>query len=233
MKRSVIAIALTAAAMALTLPLSAHAAAPGWSSIDGEWYYYNSDGSPANGVQVIDGEAYTFDGSGRMVLDGVHRDGMEDDLLEKAYVTTSRNWDQAQLALDELNRTRAENGAGPVSLDYDFCLLSAYRALHMIKHNYQTHFKPDGTSYVDELATLYYHTPMDLAEVFVFHLHSHPLRLSVDEVRSTSFVKLLNSESHRRSLLNPERSRLGVCAVVSNDEFTPGYYAFVFLEVLL
>ena len=232
MKRVMLTAVLMAAAMMFSFPASAHAASPGWSSANGEWYFFNGDGSPANGVQVINGEAYTFDTSGRMVLDGVHIDGLEDDLLEKAYVTTAENWDQILLALDDLNRARAESGVGPVALDYGLCIVSAYRAAHLIKHDYASHWKSDGTFYAEETATLLFGNETAPSEVLVREGSNYPLKYTIDRIRTSSFIKLMKSDGHRRTMLKPVNTRVGIGAVLVNDAST-GMYSFVFLENFL
>ena len=230
-KRKMISALFAAAAISFALPLSARAATPGWSLVDGAWYYFLEDGTPANGVKVINREAYTFDDTGRMVLDGVHIDGFEDALLEQAYVSLSENWGVFVNAQDELNRTRASYGIGPIYLDYDFCLLACYRAEEIIEHDQHSHYKPDGTAYCDEEAEAYFHKPMDLGEVLVRHQHETPLLISPDEVSSEALGKLMTSPPHKESLLTAEFTRLGVGVKIVND-LPARDYKYTFIELL-
>jgi len=111
----------------------------GWKNSDGCWYYFASDGQMLTGEQVIDHKAYTFDAAGRMILEGIHREGLEDDLLSDAFVKTHQNWQETIYAIELINQERARIGGAQVALDYDLTLIATYRCAHMDKYNYFTH----------------------------------------------------------------------------------------------
>lgn len=110
----------------------------GWKELDGYWYYFDSDGQMLTGERVIDRKAYTFDTAGRMILEGIHRDGLEDDLLSEAFVKTHGNWQETIYAIELTNQERAKMGVALVTLDYDLTLIATYCCAHMDKYNYFT-----------------------------------------------------------------------------------------------
>jgi len=111
----------------------------GWLKANGHWYYFNSTGQLLTGEQVIDHKAYTFDDSGRMVLEGIHRDGLEDDLLSEALVKTYENWPDTIFSFDLINQERVKSGIAPLELDFNLSLIATYRCVHMNKYNYFSH----------------------------------------------------------------------------------------------
>ncbi len=136
------------AALAMAISLSAvfgsqgavvTAGARGWTVQDGGYYYVREDGTRLTGEQVVDHKAYTFDGNGKLVREGIHRDGLEDDLLTQSFVRTWDNWEETLYMVELINTERQKAGLPVLAVDFDLSVAAAYRCAHMVRYHYQAH----------------------------------------------------------------------------------------------
>ncbi len=111
----------------------------GWKTIDGIQYYFFEDGHMAAGECMVEGHACTFDANGAFIQNGIHRDGLEDDLLTKAFECCNLYEEDCLHMIELINSERASMGMSPVIYSKDLAILASYRVQHMAKYNYYSH----------------------------------------------------------------------------------------------
>lgn len=68
-----------------------------------------------------------------------NRDGLEDDLLTKAFENCSLYEEDCLHMIDLINRERAAKGLSPLTYNKDLAILASYRVQHMAKYGYYSH----------------------------------------------------------------------------------------------
>lgn len=208
----------------------------GWSEQNGFTHYFDASGKAATGECVIEGKAYTFDQNGHLVRKGIHRDGLEDELLSEAFVLADKNWEYSLYAIDLVNQERSKVGQPALEPNFDLTVVAAYRCLHMDKYNYFAH---DYNS-VDQNNydwTVYSHIPSSVGENIQLHGDAtNPNNGVVNTETPTEQVdhshKLLAaSNGHYNNMISPLAHSVGV-AIFRNDYNTRDYYTMLFLPEL-
>ena len=114
--------------------------ATNWVKLGETWFFFYPDGSMASGESYIGGRMYTLDSEGRYIRDGVHRDGLEDDLLEKAMLTYIDSRDDVAYLIALTNNVRRKAGVGDLLEDPIASVAAIYRGLEMEKYDYVGHY---------------------------------------------------------------------------------------------
>ena len=111
----------------------------GWNVTQEGTYYRDANGQRLTGEQVVDGKAYTFSPDGWLVREGIHRDGLEDDILSQALVLTVENWEETQHMIALINEERQKVGLALVAPDFSMSVAATYRCIHMDRYQYLGH----------------------------------------------------------------------------------------------
>lgn len=208
----------------------------GWSEQNGFTHYFDLSGKAAKGECVIEGNAYTFDQNGHLLQKGIHRNGLEDDLLSEALVLTKENWEYALYAIDLVNQERAKVGQPALQPDFDLSVVAAYRCLHMNKYNYFAH-DYDSIDQNNYDWTVYSQLPSSVAENIQLHgditnpnngvVNTETPRQQVEH----SHQLLTASSGHYQNMISPQAHTVGA-AIFRNDHHTRDYYTMLFLPEL-
>ncbi len=232
--------ALTSLAEVRENPAAADTTEPsctvGWAEQSGSMYYFNTSGEAATGECVIDGRAYTFDQNGRLIRAGIHRDGLEDELLSEAFVLADANWEYSLYAIDLVNEERARAGQPALEPSFDLTVVAAYRCLHMDKYNYFAH-DYDSVDQNNYDWMVYSHIPSSVAENIQLHgdvtnpnngiVNTETPMQQVDH----SHKLLTASTGHYKNMVSPLAHTAGA-AIFRNDYQTRDYYTMLFLPEL-
>lgn len=102
MKRKSLLIAAAAAAFVFAAPITAEAATPGWSQIDGSWFYADEEGNYAS-HEWVDGNQYYVDYNGMMVSGGSYatREKFTKEVTEDDYTWTQTYYKYTYRVFDE------------------------------------------------------------------------------------------------------------------------------------
>jgi len=184
----------------------------GWIDLNGVWYYLYPDGHMASGESLIGDKMYTFNASGAYQFEGIHRDGLDDDVISEAVVQYYKNYDAIYDEYLRINADREARGLSRLELHKDMCIASMYRCLHMIKHGYYDHMR-DGVDCANEAFLGYTGTFVDISE---------NLNRGTDRENTSSFSEwgsylhdgLMNSKYHSMNILRPPYKRVGVGIVL-------------------
>ncbi len=208
----------------------------GWSEQNGFMHYFMPSGEAASGECVIEGKAYTFDQNGHLVHEGIHRDGMEDDLLSEAFVLADENWEHSLYAIDLVNQERSKVGQPALEPNFDLTVVAAYRCLHMDKYNYFAH---DYNS-IDQNNydwTVYSQTPSSVAENIQLHGDATNPNNGIINTETPieqvdhSHELLTASTIHYNNMISPMAYSVGA-AIFRNAHNTRDYYTMLFLPKL-
>lgn len=205
----------------------------GWIEDNGLRYYLNSDGAMLTGEQVIDGKAYTFSQDGRLLMDGVHRDGMEDDLLAEAVVNTKEHWNDILYSLSLVNQEREKVGAAPLVIDYDLSVIATYRAAHMNKYNYFSHYYDDGTFIAGVDVQAYTMSHKSLREnIYLRGSIENPNNgikntETMNEIIQIAHNNYVHSPSHYQAMINNDSTIAGI-GILKNAYNTRAYVNMLF-----
>ena len=187
----------------------------GWKYIGENWFYFNTNGNMATGEKLVENNAYTFDSTGKMLYEGIHRNGLEDDLLTEAFVIAHKNWEESLYAMELVNRERAKLGITPLSLDFDLSVVATYRCLHMNKYNYYDH-KFNNEYACDNNWQNYIGKTIILSENM--HLYGHETNpnngiINTEtprEYTNKAHNELVNSPGHYRNMIDPLDVKVGI-----------------------
>jgi uncharacterized protein YkwD len=111
----------------------------------------------------------------------------------------------ARALLHDLNLVRAERGLAPLSLEPRLCTLARRHALDMVAHRFFGHASSDGATPFQRMRRAGYH----------YRAAGENVALDVDE--PSAHQMLLQSNAHRRNMLEPKFARVGIAAVGTND----------------
>lgn len=185
----------------------------GWFQIGDDWYFSGLGGGIVVGERGIDGKAYTFASDGRLLCEGVHRDGFEDDIYNMAIVKTDEYWSYYDQALQLLNMERASNGLAPLRLDRDLCVIATYRANHMWKYNYAGHYDAAGNKYYVLAVRQYFGRNVPNSENIDHKEATHGPTLvnpqPLHEQVRDGHASLLSSPRHRKLMNDPRDNSVG------------------------
>lgn len=225
-----------AAACPIKTFCTADSCTTGWSEQNGFTHYFDASGKAASGECVIEGNAYTFDQNGHLIREGIHRNGLEDELLSEALVLTQENWEYSVYAIDLVNQERAKVGQPPLQPNFDLSVVAAYRCLHMNKYNYFAH-DYDSIDQNNYDWAVYSRIPSSVAENIQLHGDiTNPNNGVVNTETPTEQVnhshKLLTaSTGHYNNMISPLAHSVGV-AIFRNEHQTRDYYTMLFLPKL-
>lgn len=203
----------------------------GWLD-DGQRYYLNSDGVMLTGEQIISGKAYTFSQDGRLLREGIHRDGMEDDLITEAVVSTNLHWNDILYALQLVNQERAKVGARALEIDYDLSVVASYRAAHMNKYNYFSHYI-DSIFVADNDAVAYTGKQNYLKEnIWLYGSINNPNNGVIKTETSEQIVQMahkdyVNSSGHYQTMISADSTKVGI-GFFENNVSTRAYITMLF-----
>lgn len=121
-----------------------------WQQENGQYYYVvDETNTRLQGEQILDGKPYTFNDDGVLILNGIHRDGLEDTILTRAYETYAQSQTDIDYMLQYINQVRAATGAGALTLDFNMTIAAIYRSIEMEQYNYFSHYLDDSPRAVD------------------------------------------------------------------------------------
>lgn len=190
----------------------------GWHDVDGITYFFYPDGVMATGESDISGKAYTFSDQGAFLYQGIHRDGLEDDLLTAAWENTIRYQDEIMDHIRKLNEYRIENNRKPLTYDRDLCVIAGYRSLHMHKYDYFSHRYHD-VSQVRETGQHYYGYKREYGEN-IFRIVATRGTIGYPDLyagNDDSLDSFKSSPGHNYNLLNTISSGVGIGYCINSD----------------
>ena len=189
----------------------------GWQLIDGVQYYLYPSGEMASGESLIDGRAYTFADSGAYQYEGIHREGLEDDVITSAWEFYHNNYDAYVHVWKELNDDRAERGLSQLVLHDEMSIAATYRAFHMHKHKYTAHFV-NGIDLANEAFLGYTGTFVDISEnIGRLQNYQNKLQGDIYQLGIRKQNDLLNSPSHAMNILRAPYTRVGIGIAYLDD----------------
>lgn len=203
-----------------------------WINYNEKKYYLDTDGAMLSGEKVISGKAYTFSQSGDLLREGVHRDGLEDDLLTEAVINTNLHWNDILNALNLVNIEREKIGTAALSIDYDLSVLATYRSAHMNKYNYFSHYN-DNNFIADLNAKSYFNTQRYLNEnIWLYGSTENPNTGFVKTETDDTLVQMahtdyVNSSSHYQAMISKDVSQIGI-GILKNSTSTRVYEIMLF-----
>lgn len=189
----------------------------GWVELGGSWYYFAPGGQMAIGEQVVGDTAYTFSGDGRLLHEGIRRDGLEGDLLSAAFVKTHENWPQSLAMLEMMNREREQNGSVPLTLDFGLSLIATYRAAHMDRYNYFSHYYNNSNEKTC-ISNWKAYSGIDTELGEISHIYGDTSipnngivnQESPEEFTRQAFDAYVDSPRHYRVILTPHATKTGI-----------------------
>lgn len=224
----------------------------GWSKIDGSWYYFgqngflitgwiddngfryyiNDDGIMLTGEQVINGKVYIFSNDGHLLSEGAHKDGLEDTLLLEATVSTKEHWNDILYALSLVNQERANLGIAPLEINYDLSIVAAYRAAHMNKYNYFSHYY-DGKIECNLNMESYSGSTFHLGEnIWLYGSTTNPNDGVLNTLTNTQLIQMaqndyVNSPKHYVNMIDSRYNQIGI-GILKNQVGTRDYVTMLF-----
>lgn len=189
----------------------------GWQEIAGEWYYLYSDGHMATGIQTLDGKQQLFMPDGRWVKDADTNEGQTttDEVTVNSLFNAAfedMTWDEIKTlankyysnfyptsnnALAELNKWRATNKVGNLSLSSSLTKSSFALAIANKSHGFYGADNSQTTGVVEYKAA---------ANLFSANLDS--LTMSKGATLSEAIQKLYNKEQ-LEVITNPNYTSCG------------------------
>lgn len=206
--------------------VAANETADTWSYKSGDWYLLNTAGQKEYGYHVVNGKEYYldpdtgkmrtgwlylnnywyyFDNSGAMLVNTTTPDGY----LVDAYGTWIDNISKEQAENEILrlvNEERVKVGANPLVLDRTLCTVADLRAKEIV--TLFSHTRPDG----QDCFSLY--------DAYGLQNEFQGENIAYNQ-RTTGSVMTawINSEGHKRNILNKDFNRLGVGIAYQNGHY--------------
>jgi glucan-binding YG repeat protein len=204
----------------------------GWIVNNEHRYYINSDGAMLTGEQVIDGKVYTFSRDGQLLMEGVHRDGMEDDLLAEAVVNTKEHWNDILYSLSLVNQEREKVGAAPLVIDYDLSIIATYRAAHMNKYNYFSHYYNDKPVCKHDVTTYTGKNSLLKENIWLYGNTTNPNNGIINRSTSKEIIQMahndyINSSGHYANIIGTDSTKMGI-GIYKNQVGTRDYVTMLF-----
>jgi len=206
----------------------------GWFEESGLRYYLEPEnGHMLTGDHVIDGKDCCFALDGHLVEEKpVHVDGLEDDILQSAYIDYANNSQDTQVLLDMLNQERCNAGVSPLILDETLCIAATYRCIEMFKYDYFSHYH-NGEARLDIVYNKLAGTPVSSTSIGE-NIHRSRMtsgRFCDYEPHSVTISDahkgLVNSESHYQGMISPNATKVGLGIYMSPEE-NKFYYTQIF-----
>lgn len=197
-----------------------------WFEENGNWYYLDENGAMVTGQAVIEDKVTNFDENGVFTGYGIHIDGLEDDVLDEAFLQTSRHMAAVKEALAQINALRAEVGQAPLDLDYRLSIAAAYRGGEMFKHNYFSHYQGSDSRYTSVLRAMNNAGHSFMAENIYFEKTSNPQR-SWEATITEGTERYKASPGHYANMINSYAKKVGIGLYWSPDG-TLRYYNMIF-----
>ena len=193
----------------------------GWQVIDNSTYYFNTDGAMVSGEAFIDGSSYTFHENGHLLFKGIHRNGMEDDLITAAFESTQKYQAEIHEMISQVNEHRRSNGKHELRYDENLSVIAAYRAAHMAKYNYYSHYYNGNLHFVDATKNFLGRSgglKENMNRVFfnpgiIPKNHNTIIASKINGLMNS----LVNSPNPNKILLSSEVDRVGIGYYVSPD----------------
>lgn len=224
----------------------------GWSNINNSWYYFgqngylltgwiddngfqyflNNDGKMLTGQQVINDKVYIFSDDGHLLSEGVHKDGLEDDLLLEATVSTKEHWNDILYALSLVNKERANLGIAPLEINNDLSIVATYRAAHMNKYNYFSHYY-DGKTECNLNMQSYAGAVFHLGEnIWLYGSTTNPNDGVLNTLTNTELIQMahndyVNSPKHYVNMIDTRYNQIGI-GILKNQVGTRDYVTMLF-----
>ncbi len=190
----------------------------GWLTIGDATYYLYPDGAMASGESLISGKAYTFSDNGAFLFEGIHRDGLENDLVTCAWEKTEQYQEEIRDMINRINQKRADHGLPPFVYDEGLTRVAMYRANHMGKHNYYSHYYNDTTGHVVNVSKHLLGRSGGMKENNNLVTNkTRPVYNSLLDSNPDSIQTLMNSAGHRDILLTTACTRVGIGYYTSPD----------------
>ncbi len=129
-----------------------------------------------------------------------------DPIVALAFATTRADVHPAdeRAIFDDINAARRARGLGALVLDERLCGLARSHARDMLARRYVSHTTPEGESPYDRMREADY--------AFVYA--GENIALNAD--RPSAERALMESEAHRRNILDPHYARVGIAAVATD-----------------
>lgn len=106
--------------------------------------------------------------------------------------------------LTDVNAARRASGVAPLELDERLCGVARGHARDMLERGYVSHTTPEGVTPYDRMR--------DIGYAFVYAGENIALNLD----RASAERALMASASHRRNILDPHYSHVGIAAIATD-----------------
>lgn len=108
-----------------------------------------------------------------------------------------------QTILDLVNKARAEAGLGPLQFDMELVKVARLKAQDMVQNNYFSHQSPT------------YGSPFDMMKQFGISFKTAGENIAGNQTAQKAFEAWMNSEGHRKNILNGSFNYTGIGVVSS------------------
>ena len=230
--KKVISVFLISIVIALHSTLTIFA---GWQQENDRYYYVvDETNTRLQGEQLLNGKPYTFNDDGILILNGIHRDGLEDNILNLAYEEYAQRQTDIDYMLQYINEVRAATGAGALTLDFNMTIAAIYRSIEMEQYNYFSHYL-DGKSRAIDVYLAQTKRPR-----LTFNLSENLFRsrtdygtllslYSMQELGTNAINGYMASPGHYANLMDKSKLRVGI-GIYLNSTNNRYYTTLLFLN---
>lgn len=118
-------------------------------------------------------------------------------------VTPADVSEEEQTLLNLVNKARADAGVGPLAFDKELMKVARLKAQDMVEHNYFSHQSPT------------YGSPFDMMKQFGISFRTAGENIAGNQTVEGAFKAWMNSEGHRKNILNGSFNYTGIGIVPS------------------
>ncbi|MBM7624462.1 CAP domain-containing protein [Sporohalobacter salinus] len=117
--------------------------------------------------------------------------------------------------VDLINKARKENNVDPLKTDKELTKLARMKSKDMVKNDYFSHYSPT------------YGSPFDMLNKFGVEYLQAGENIAANSSVEAAHRELMNSKGHRRNILNPQYTHVGV-GIKSSDK-----YGYIFTQLFI